>query len=94
MGRPLNEPTKVLGVIPFADAMVIVIVLFIDGLLFILMARKFPFLPTFFLTGTIFLGVIVAALLKNIFPQGFFRGMLKFHFSPRVKIPGRERSEI
>jgi hypothetical protein len=94
MGRPLNEPTKVLGVIPFSDALIIVVILFLDGLLFILMTKKFPFLPSFVLTASIFLGVIIAALLKNIFPRGFFRGMLKFHVSPRVKIPGRERSEI
>ena len=59
MGRPLNEPTKVLGVIPFSDALIIVVILFLDGLLFILMTKKFPFLPSFILTASIFLGVII-----------------------------------
>jgi hypothetical protein len=46
----------------------------------------------FFMGATLVL--IIVFILKNIFPSGFFPGLYHHMTTPRLKIPGRERSEI
>ncbi len=94
MGRPLDEPSKVLGFIPFSDAIFLAAFLFLDGLFFLAISKKLPFLPSIGFTVLIFLTALTAVFLKNIFPKGFFRGMLRFHTNPHLKIPGREKAEF
>ena len=94
MGKPLDEPSKVLGFIPFGDAIILTFILFLDGLFFIAISKTAPFLTATGLTVAILLGAVFASFLKNIFPKGFFRGMIRYYNRPRFFVPGREKSEL
>lgn len=94
MGKPLDEPSKVLGFIPFADAVMLACILFLDGLFFLTISKAATFLTSAGLTVFILFSAIFAFFLKNIFPKGFFRGMVRYYSRPRMFLPGRERSEL
>jgi hypothetical protein len=94
VGKPLDEPSKVLGFIPFSDAIILAGVMFLDGLFFLAVSKRAPFLTSVGLTFGILFSVVFAFFLKNIFPKGFFRGMFRYYTSPQVYLPGREKSEL
>ncbi len=94
MGKPLDEPSKILGVLPFGDAVILMALGFLDACMAILFSKILNLLAVFAIFGSILVGFLLVFLLKNMFPKGFFPGLYHHITTPRLKIPGRERSEL
>jgi len=94
MGKPLDEPTKILGFFPFGDAVMMFVAMLGNGFVTLIVSKITAGFFAVFFFGSITLLLVVIFTLKNIFPPGFFPGLWRHMTTPRLKLPGRERSEI
>ena len=91
MGRPLDEPSKIFGLMTMVDAFIVILFLFAGSLILIAMVNhgvRFP-LAVCFLCA--FIGPPMAYMIvKNTLPDGFFYFYFKFRKKPKILLPEAE----
>jgi hypothetical protein len=94
MGKPLDEPSKLLGLFTFEDTVILFGVIFVLLFMFFNLVKVLGFWFSSVICSSIFMLFFAFFFLKNTWPRGIIPAFFKFLTRPKLILPGREASSI